>query len=163
MQKYESRKLGPSMVCLVRDVLSGEACGLRITVLGPTGEKLFRLVIGRLRQGAVMIDDAAEVSTSLAIAEGVETSLRLRQAGEAPIWAMCNAGNMAAMPLLPEVEAIRIYADADAADERGRRAGEDAARECALRWQADSRDAFIFLPPETGTDWDDVLKEGGAV
>ncbi|WP_279483948.1 toprim domain-containing protein [Aureimonas sp. SK2] len=153
----QEKRLGPAMVCLIRDVLTSAPCGIRLTILDDKGLKAFRLVIGRLKMGAVMIDDSAEVDTSLAVAEGVETALRLRQAGERPIWAMCSASNLAGLPVLPSVEALRIYADADRTDDRGRTPGIDAARGCALNWQAQDREVHVFTPPDAGTDWDDVL------
>jgi hypothetical protein len=59
---------------------------------------------------------------------------------------------MASLALPPTVRTVIILADHDASG-----AGERAARTAAQRWLAEGRRVQIAMPPEPGTDFDDVL------
>jgi hypothetical protein len=84
------------------------------------------------------------------LAEGIETSLSVMQRfGWRPLWAATSAGAIARFPLLPGLDALTVFADADDA-------GLAAARRCAERWADAGREAHIAAPP--GGDFNDILK-----
>ncbi len=76
----------------------------------------------------------------------------MQATGWRPIWAACSAGAIARFPVLPGIESLTIFADAD---DKG--AGLEAAWNCAERWRAARREVTIQCPP-AGTDWHDVLE-----
>ncbi|MDE3037095.1 MAG: toprim domain-containing protein [Pseudomonadota bacterium] len=87
----------------------------------------------------------------LGIAEGIEDALTVMASGWRPVWAAVDAGNIASFPVLPGIECLTIFADHD-------KAGLEAARRCAERWQAAGRDVRIVSPNAAGEDWADVAK-----
>ena len=96
----------------------------------------------------------ADVTMGLAIGEGIETTLTALVAGY-PAWALLDAGNLAAFPVLPGIESLTILADHD---EAGRRAATTVAR----RWHAAGRDVHVWAAPtgsRKGFDANDRLRE----
>jgi phage/plasmid primase-like uncharacterized protein len=106
-------------------------------------------MLGRVAGGAVRLGEAAE---TLLIAEGIETGLSAMQASGLPVWAALSTSGMTSLALPPIVRTVVILADHDANG-----AGERAARIAAARWLAERRRACIALPPELGSDFNDVL------
>lgn len=151
----------PAMVSLMTHPETAEPVGLHRTFLAADGagkvdQGQQKMMIGRA--GVIRLVEDAEVTIGLGIAEGIETALAVMQrAAWRPVWACGSAGAISKFPILPGIEALTIFADHDLANSKtGRRAGMDAALECALRWQAGRRDAVIATPPEGG-DWLDAL------
>jgi len=68
------------------------------------------------------------------------------QMGFRPCWALGNAGAIRNFEVLPGIDALTIIADADEPDQRGRRAGQEAAWACVKRWRAADRDVQVVLP-----------------
>jgi hypothetical protein len=62
------------------------------------------------------------------------------------MWAALSAGGIASFPVLPGIETLTIFGDADPT-------GLAAAQECQARWRAAGRECPIVLPPHDGTDW----------
>ena len=95
-----------------------------------------------------------EVTTDLAIAEGIETALAAAGAGITPIWSTISAGSMAMFPVVAGLERLTVVADHDRQDRRGRRAGIEAAAAVIERYaQAGfdpERDLRVLLPPIEG-------------
>lgn len=84
----------------------------------------------------------------LAIAEGIENALTTSQIiGWGPVWSAGTQSEIARLPLLPFIEALTIFADAD---DNG--VGLKAARLCAERWTNAGREVLIQIPP-SGKDW----------
>jgi hypothetical protein len=82
----------------------------------------------------------------LVVAEGIETALAasvIEHQGTLlrPIWATLSAANLAAFPVLPEIEALTIIADADDSG-----AGQKAAAACAQRWRDAGREVTRLIP-----------------
>jgi hypothetical protein len=111
-----------------------------------------RLLLGKHRKAGGVIrlwpDDA--VTTSLAIAEGIETALTVATA-RAPVWSVIDAGNMAGFPVLDGVESLLIAADHDSA-------GLSAAEQCAERWYRAGREVRIAKSPVPGEDLNDLAR-----
>jgi putative DNA primase/helicase len=89
------------------------------------------------------------VTTGLGMAEGIETALSLAW-GYVPVWALIDAGNLKAIPVLAGVESLVIGADNDAA-------GVAAADECGRRWAEADREVFVTQQPQN--DLNDALTE----
>jgi phage/plasmid primase-like uncharacterized protein len=108
-----------------------------------------RAMLGRAAGGAVRLAPATE---TLLIGEGVETCLAAMQATAMPAWAALSTSGMTGLVLPPIVRRVIILADHDVNG-----AGEWAARTAAVRWLAEGRRVRIAMPPEPGTDFNDVL------
>ena len=113
-----------------------------------------RLSLGPIKGGAVRLGQAV-ASKPLIVGEGIETTASPMLATGWPGWAALSAGGIAALilPPLPIAATVIIAADHD---RNG--IGEEAARKAARRWLAEGRRVRIALPPEPGTDWNDVLR-----
>jgi hypothetical protein len=87
----------PALLALVRDVRTGEACGIVNIYLRADGRDRIRdtkgkTVTGRAGSGAVMLSPFDEVTMGLAICEGVETGISLLMDDLAPVWCCGGAG-----------------------------------------------------------------------
>lgn len=137
-----------AMVAKMTDPVTGQGTGIHRTWLTAAGDKISRAMAGNAGVCRLWADDA--VTIGLAIGEGIETTLAASILfGFSPCWAALDAGNLAAFPVLDGIEALTIFADADAADKRGRRAGTHAAQQCADRWVEAQREIITRVP--TGT------------
>jgi hypothetical protein len=153
----------PAMLALMTDPITGKAVGLHRTYLLPDGsakapttlrrETILKpkMILGTW--GVIRLAPDEEVGRALAIAEGIETALTASQLiGWGPAWAAGTQDQIARMPLLPMVEALTIFADADDSG-----VGLKAARECAKRWAAADREVLIHIPSD-GEDWSDAAQ-----
>lgn len=141
----------PAMVALMTDPATGGKCGTHRTFLRPDGgakaDGVAKQMLGTA--GIVRLCPDTDVLFGLGLAEGIETSLAVMQrTGWRPVWAATSAGAIARFPVLPGLEAITCFADADAP-------GMTAARACCTRWSDAGREARILAPP--AGDWDDAL------
>lgn len=143
---------GPAMVARI-DSLDGELIGISRTWLDRDAAGIWRrrdrAMLGRAAGGAVRLAPAGE---TLLIGEGIETCLAAMQATAQPAWAALSTSGMAALVLPPVSQEIVILADHDRSG-----AGERAARIAATRWIAEGRRVRIAIPPELGSDFNDVL------
>ncbi|AHI63737.1 toprim domain-containing protein [Burkholderia thailandensis] len=145
--KHPTGYVGPALVACITDAVTGEPLSLHRTWIRADGRKADvdpprLLLTGHRKQGGVIRlwpDDA--VSTGLGVAEGVETALSLAW-GYAPVWALIDAGNLAAFPHLFGVESLVIGADNDPA-------GVTAGHACAERWALADREVTLV---EVGHD-----------
>ena len=145
----------PAMVALVQDVTGAPIAVHRTFLLGDgTGKARVepqRATLGSPWGGAVRLVDLAE---EVVIGEGIETAASAGRKLDLPAWAAISAGNLAAGLVLPaEVRRVVIAADADPPGER-------AARQAALRWQAEGRSVRIARPNKPGCDFNDILRSG---
>ena len=114
------------------------------------------------RGGVVRLFPDEELATGLCVAEGLETALSAAK-GFRPVWATLDAGNLAALPVPPGVEALTIVADNDPPNPAtGRRAGIGAAEACAERWAAAGVEVRIWRAPAEGTDMNDFVRGAAA-
>jgi putative DNA primase/helicase len=88
----------------------------------------------------------------LAIAEGIETALSVAAACSMPAWPALSAGGIKSLILPAEASHVLICADHD---DNG--TGDRAARAAATRWLVEGRLVRLAMPPEPGTDFNDVL------
>lgn len=155
--KHPDGHTGPALVALVTDARTREPLTLHRTWIGADGKKAAidkpRLLLGGHRKSGGVIrlwpDDA--VTTSLAVAEGIESALSLAHAN-LPAWSLIDAGNLAALQVLAGIETLVIGADHD-------HAGTRAARVCGTRWHHAGVHVHIVMPPQERTDLNDVAKE----
>jgi hypothetical protein len=135
------------MTCAIRNVPTG----VHVTYLRPDGRGKAdgaspKVMLGR--RGVIRLSPDDETTLGLGIAEGIETCLAVMQRLDwRPVWAATCAGAVATFPVLAGIEAITIFADADAAGMR-------AAEACARRWAEAGREASIWTPRQG--DWRDV-------
>jgi len=152
--KHPSGYVGPALVALITDVVTGEPISLHRTWIRADGRKADvdppRLLLGghRKQGGVIRLWPEEAVTVGLGIAEGIETALSLAWA-YVPVWACIDAGNMKVFPRLPGIESLVIGADNDST-------GADAAYACAQRWAAD--DVEVYMTRQEQNDLNDTLK-----
>jgi putative DNA primase/helicase len=148
--KHPSGSRWPAMVALVtrRD---GEPAGIYRTFVlqdgsGKAPVTPAKMMLGTCAGGAVRLAEAAE---TLAVGEGIESTLSAMQATGAPSRAALSTSGLKALALPDAVREVVILADGDAA-------GESAARVAARRWHREGRRVRIARPPR-GNDFNDML------
>ena len=148
----------PAMVARVEG--PGGLQGLHLTTLEPDGRgrKEKKLAKGSKPKGGAIRLYPLEEGQPLALAEGIETALAVREATGWPVWATIAAPFMKEVVLPGEANEVVIAADHD-------RAGIDAAHALARKLLREGRKVRLAVPPEEGEDWLDVLvrvKSGAA-
>jgi len=140
----------PVMVARVEGVKG--LLGLHMTTLEPDGRgrREKRLVKGSRPKGGAIRLFPLEAGKPLALAEGIETALAVREATGWPVWATIAAGFMPGVVLPPEAHEVVVCADHD-------RAGLEAAHALARRLIREGRRVRLAVPPDEGADWLDVL------
>jgi len=125
--------------------------GLHLTILEPDGRgrREKRLARGSRPRGGAIRLFPLEAGQPLALAEGIETALAVREATGWPVWATIAAPFMREV-IVPEVKEVVVCADHD-------RAGLEAAHTLARRLIREGRRARLAVPPVEGEDWLDVL------
>jgi putative DNA primase/helicase len=139
----------PVMVARVEG--EGGLLGLHLTLLEPDGRgrKEKRLARGSKPKGGAIRLFPFEAGKPLALAEGIETALAVREAAGWPVWALVAASFLKEASLPPEVKEVVVAADHD-------KAGLEAQR--LLR---EGRKVRLAVPPVEGEDWLDALKRLG--
>jgi len=148
----------PAMVARVEG--PGGLLGLHLTILEPDGRgrKEKRLAKGSRPKGGAIRLFPLEAGQPLALAEGIETALAVREATGWPVWALVAASFLKEASLPPEVKEVVVAADHD-------KAGLEAAKALAQRLLGEGRKVRLAVPPVEGEDWLDVLvrvKDGAA-
>jgi hypothetical protein len=126
-----------AVIALMTDPVTGEPTGLHRTFLNVDGSKRDRKMLGRA--GVVRLSSDDSVTTSLGISEGVEDGLAVLLSGWCPVWAATSSGAVRRFPVLPAIETLTVFADADAA-------GLPAAEACRDRWREAGREVAIVAP-----------------
>src|SRR5574337_438834 len=153
-----SGTVGPALVALVTDAVTGEPLTLHRTWIRADGSKAplepARMLLGNHRKagGVIRLWPDEAVTLGLGVAEGIETALSLAHAYR-PVWSLIDAGNLGAFPVLSGIEALMIAADHDPA-------GNAAAERCAERWDAAGREAYIVRATEGVNDLNDLVRLG---
>jgi hypothetical protein len=140
----------PAMVAAVEHADRGTV-GIHRTYITPDDRRHDRASLGSIGGGAVRFG-IPRAGEWLLVAEGIETALSVVVACGLPAWAALSAGGICALVLPPEASHVVICADHDASG-----TGQRAAHEAAQRWLAEGRRVSIAIPPEPGTDFNDVL------
>jgi putative DNA primase/helicase len=152
--KHPSGYIGPALVALVTSTLTDEPLSLHRTWILPSGKKAdvdpSRLLLKDHRKagGVIRLWPNEAVTSSLSIAEGIETALCAAH-GATPIWSCIDAGNMGKFPVIAGIESLMIFADHD-------EVGLHAANTCAARW-ASVAEVIIVRPETPGTDMADAV------
>lgn len=145
----------PAMVAEMRDAVNDKFVGVHRTFLKSDGTgkaevEPQRMALGTMAGAVIKVSADTEVCMGLGISEGLEDAIAVLNAGWAPVWSCISAANLGAFPLLPGVEALTVFADAD-------EVGLKAARRVVSRWQQAGRQARVVLP-RRGKDFDEVLR-----
>jgi putative DNA primase/helicase len=145
----------PAVVARVDDV-NGRLIGVHRTWIAQDQfgrwHRLDRASLGPIRGGGVRLASPAE---TLMVGEGIETCLAAMQATKKPAWAALSTSGMVGLILPSFVRSVIVLADHDRSG-----AGERAAYAAAARWVAEGRTVRVAVPPERGTDFNDVLLRG---
>ena len=139
--RYQKEIRFPALVAKVSD-LSGKIVGLQRIFLTPEGKKApvspVKKSLGAIMGGAVHLDPAAD---TLAVAEGIETALAVRQATRLPTWSAVSALGMERLIVPAPVKIVRIFADLDPSGK-----GEKAAEALAARLHKEGKRVFVHVP-----------------
>jgi phage/plasmid primase-like uncharacterized protein len=135
----------------------GGLLGLHLTLLEPDGRgrRTKKLAKGSRPKGGAIQLYPLEAGTPLALAEGIETALAVREVTGWPVWATIAALFMKEVIVPNEVKEVLIAADHD-------KVGVEAAHALARRLLREGRRVRLAVPPEEGADWLDVLVKSGA-
>jgi phage/plasmid primase-like uncharacterized protein len=126
-----------------------------------TGEKA--ITLGPMSGCVIRLWPDEVVEQHLVLGEGVETvlSMALHRTHRGkllrPAWAVCVANNLKKFPILSGIEILTVLVDNDLPDQRGRRAGQEAAAKCAARWSEAGREVIRLTPNVAGTDFNDLV------
>ena len=91
----------------MRNIITNEPQAIHRTALDEHGQKIDRKAMGPIGGGAIKLVDDEEVTLSIAVAEGIETALSIRNLPDLsamPVWACISAGAMRSFPVLPGIE-----------------------------------------------------------
>ncbi len=112
-----------------------------------------KLALGPSRGQVLKLNSDLSLA-GLGLVEGPEKALALNACGWRPIWCASGTATMRSFPVVPGVESLTIFNDADDA-------GRNAALACAARWHDAGREVRVLQPPTPFRDWDDWYREGG--
>lgn len=149
----------PAMVALVRDVMTNAPVAIHRTALNRDGQKVVidgydRLTLGPAKGGAIKLTPNDDVTSCLAVGEGIESILslqRLREFGVSAVWSLISAPGIETFPVLPGLDVLWIAVDHDAA-------GIHASKVCAARYQRSGVETFLVQPVRPKTDLNDFFK-----
>lgn len=137
----------PALLALVRDH-EGKPVSIHRTFLGDSGHVGRAMMPGDLGDSiAIRLGAAGE---TLAIAEGLETALAVREQFGVTCWSTVTAGYLAKFIPPEGVSRVLIFGDSD-----NSYTGQAAAYACARRLVVGGYKVAVKLPPELGTDWAD--------
>jgi putative DNA primase/helicase len=148
--------LFPVMIACVTGI-DGKPITIHRTFLAPDGSGKApvdkpRMVCSATGKGATV--RLAPPAPTMGIAEGIETALSAARLFDVPTWAaLCATGIETFEPPL-EAKHLFIFGDNDA-NHIGQRAVHALAARLAGRLEVEVR-----IPPEPGSDWNDVLRGG---
>jgi hypothetical protein len=147
----------PALVARIDDAF-GELAAVHRTWLDPnTGNKAPvtppRAMLGPQRHGAIQLIESRG-NNELLVAEGTETALAAGELDrwQRSVWAAISASGLMALHVPRRFDVVVIAADHDANG-----AGMHAANVLAHRLRKNRVHARVVLPPEVGTDWNDML------
>jgi phage/plasmid primase-like uncharacterized protein len=150
---FEKTRQG-CMIGLVRNICTNQPQAVHRTAIDPSGRKIGRKAYGPTSGGAVKLTDDDAVTMAIAIGEGIETTLSIREVpdlGRMPVWSVLSAGGISTFPALPGIESVWIAADNDASG-----TGQKAARTAAERLNAAGIETIVLEPLRLGADLNEV-------
>jgi len=141
----------PGMVCLLRDIVTNEPCGIHRTFLDPeTGQKIDRRMLGIAKRAAIKLDAHESISANLTIGEGFETALAARLAGLKAVWSVGSKSGVGSFPILRSLKELTLLEENDAPSSQ-------AVKTCAERYLAAGK-AVNIVTPNVGNDFNDVWR-----
>lgn len=141
----------PGMVCLLRDIVTNEPCGIHRTFLNPeTGQKIDRRMLGIAKRAAIKLDAHESISANLTIGEGFETALAARLAGLNAVWSVGSKSGVGSFPILHSLKELTLLQENDAPSAQ-------AVKKCAERYLAAGKPVNI-VTPNVGNDFNDVWR-----
>lgn len=158
----ERRSAGryPVLLAAVTDG-SGGIITLHRTFLTPDGGKAplsspKKLAPGAIEDGLIRLFPPTAIRC---LAEGIETALSVHEMTGLPVWSAISLTGLRKFGEVPEgVKKIHICGDNDRSYAGAAGAYELAAR---IRRSRPDIEVAVHIPPEPGTDWNDVLRSGG--
>jgi putative DNA primase/helicase len=150
----QSRSTHPGLLAKVRD-RDGKPVNIHRTFLTLGGAKAPVEDPKRLMEGGLPAGSAIRlfpVAETMGIAEGLETALSAFVLHDVPTWAAVNDSRLQAWVPPAGCKRVIIFADHDRSF-----AGQAAAYTLAKRLTVEKFAVEIRLPPDAGTDWNDVL------
>jgi putative DNA primase/helicase len=155
LKHHPSDTTWPAMVALIVDV-DGTPVAVHRTYLTHDGTgkaeiSTQKMTLGSCRGGAIRLGEI-QSGKSLAIAEGIETTLSVAQACQLPAWAALSADGLKTIALPPAAKSVILAADHDVNG-----VGQAAAEAARKRLVREGRKVRIVMPPQVGTDFNDLL------
>lgn len=150
----------PTMLARVTDAAGG-LITLHRTYLTAEGAKApvpaaKKLAPGAVEGGLVRLFPPTAI---LCLAEGIETALSVHEMTGLPAWSAISLTGFRRFETVPDcVEVVRICGDNDRSYAGAVGAYELAAR---LKRSRPGLEVSVHIPAEAGTDWNDVLMQGG--
>ena len=115
-----------------------------------------KLAPGAIEDGLIRLFPPTAI---LCLAEGIETALSVHEMTGLPVWSAISLTGLRKFGEVPEgVKKIHICGDNDRSYAGAAGAYELAAR---IRRSRPDIEVAVHIPPEPGTDWNDVLRSGG--
>jgi hypothetical protein len=156
MRDFGTGFIGPALLALITDPLTGAPTSLHTTWIdvsgklnGPRRKYWKRLP----KRGVCRLWPDGELHGALAVGEGIETALSLSLLTGAA-WAAVDAGNLSVVPVLPGVSRLSIAVDHD-------RAGLRSAHALGSRWREAGAEVRYLISPMPDDDLNDVLRRAG--
>lgn len=157
----EAKEILPAMLCLFTTT-TGEPCSLHVTYLTTTGDKApvkpcKRIVKGgKLPPGsAIRLSRIESTTTTIGIAEGIETALSCEILFGIPVWAAGNALVLSKWTPPSTHCNIVIFGDCDKSY-TGQAKAYDLANRLTIKKQAPA--IVVKLPELAEGDWNDILR-----
>jgi phage/plasmid primase-like uncharacterized protein len=150
----------PCLLALLRNVETDEPQAVHRTALTPDGQKIHRKMLGPKAGAVIELWPRTAVTDRLVVGEGIETTLsaalHIKHRGSPlqPAWSCVDAGNLAALPVLPGVQQLVILVDHDESN-----TGQEKALECSRRWVSAGREVRRLTPHKPG-DFNDIILKG---
>lgn len=144
---------GAIMVARVLNGHGNRVATLHRTFLTKDGEKIDRkMMSGKVDGDSVAVRLIADYSTTLGIAEGIETALSAWRLFGVPVWAALNEGNLRKWYPPEQITKVVIFGDNDK-----NFVGQRSAYECAHNCSKLGKQVEVMIPETSGDDWNDFL------
>lgn len=147
--RFDGDRRLPGMVCLFRNIVTDEPCGIHRTFLDrESAQKVDRKMLGIAKGAAIKFD--RDLAGSLTIGEGVETVLSAKAAGLGASWALGSSGAVKAFPVVKSLSELTILEENDPTSRRD-------VKVCAKRY-LDAGKPINIVTPHVGNDFNDAWR-----